>query len=211
MSTATRSRVKDMLGRELGKIEQEIKRKESSPQDASMEVGEVQSYEAPHLVEKKPVSVLPKKISNYAWDQSDKFMKIYVTLNGVQNLPTEGVKCEFGPKSFKLQVFGLDNKNQELYVSTLQEEIVPTESYHKVKKDMVSIFLKKQTPKKTWEFVTDREKKDKEKSKPKTDADGEPTDGLMQMMKQMYDDGDDEMKRTIAKAWTESRDKKMEP
>ena len=23
----------------------------------------------------------------------------------------------------------------------------------------------------------------------------------------MYDDGDDEMKRTIAKAWTESRDK----
>ena len=26
-------------------------------------------------------------------------------------------------------------------------------------------------------------------------------------MKQMYEDGDDEMKRTIAKAWTESRDK----
>ena len=25
--------------------------------------------------------------------------------------------------------------------------------------------------------------------------------------KQMYDDGDDEMKRTIAKAWTESREK----
>jgi len=30
----------------------------------------------------------------------------------------------------------------------------------------------------------------------------------MNMMKKMYDDGDDEMKRTIAKAWTESRDKK---
>ena len=29
-----------------------------------------------------------------------------------------------------------------------------------------------------------------------------------QMMKKMYDDGDDEMKRTIAKAWTESQDKK---
>ena len=29
-----------------------------------------------------------------------------------------------------------------------------------------------------------------------------------QMMKKMYDDGDDEMKRTIAKAWTESLDKK---
>jgi calcyclin binding protein len=27
----------------------------------------------------------------------------------------------------------------------------------------------------------------------------------MTMMKQMYEDGDDDMKRTIAKAWTESR------
>ncbi len=29
----------------------------------------------------------------------------------------------------------------------------------------------------------------------------------MSMMKQMYQDGDDEMKRTIAKAWTESQSK----
>ena len=27
-------------------------------------------------------------------------------------------------------------------------------------------------------------------------------------MKKMYDEGDDDMKRTIAKAWTESQDKK---
>lgn len=30
----------------------------------------------------------------------------------------------------------------------------------------------------------------------------------MNLMKQMYEEGDDEMKRTIAKAWTEARDKK---
>lgn len=28
------------------------------------------------------------------------------------------------------------------------------------------------------------------------------------MMKQMYDDGDDDMKRKIAQAWTEAQDKK---
>lgn len=28
------------------------------------------------------------------------------------------------------------------------------------------------------------------------------------MMKKMYEEGDDDMKRTIAKAWTESQDKK---
>lgn len=30
----------------------------------------------------------------------------------------------------------------------------------------------------------------------------------MKLMKQMYDDGDDEMKRTIAKSWYESQEKK---
>lgn len=29
----------------------------------------------------------------------------------------------------------------------------------------------------------------------------------MNLMKKMYEEGDDEMKRTIAKAWTESREK----
>ncbi len=35
----------------------------------------------------------------------------------------------------------------------------------------------------------------------------DPNAGLMKMMQNMYDDGDDDMKRTIAKAWTENRDK----
>ena len=44
---------------------------------------------------------------------------------------------------------------------------------------------------------------------PKADdsAAADPSANLMTMMKQMYEDGDDDMKRTIAKAWTESRDK----
>ena len=41
--------------------------------------------------------------------------------------------------------------------------------------------------------------------KPEEKAD--PQDGLMTMLKDMYEDGDDEMKKTIAQAWTKSRDK----
>ena len=43
---------------------------------------------------------------------------------------------------------------------------------------------------------------------PKVDKDEDPGLGLMKLMKQMYDDGDDEMKRTIAKAWHESQEKR---
>lgn len=37
----------------------------------------------------------------------------------------------------------------------------------------------------------------------------DPQAGLMNMMKKMYDEGDDEMKRSIRKAWHESQSKKM--
>lgn len=46
----------------------------------------------------------------------------------------------------------------------------------------------------------------KESSKP--DPSEDPQAGIMNLMKKMYDEGDDDMKRTIAKAWTESQDKK---
>ncbi len=43
---------------------------------------------------------------------------------------------------------------------------------------------------------------------PKAEKTEDPGAGLMSMMKQMYDSGDDEMKRTIAKAWHESQEKR---
>lgn len=42
---------------------------------------------------------------------------------------------------------------------------------------------------------------------PKDTNDGDPSANLMNMMQKLYDEGDDEMKRTISKAWSESRDK----
>lgn len=43
---------------------------------------------------------------------------------------------------------------------------------------------------------------------PKYDAGKDPNEGIMDMMRKMYNEGDDEMKRTIAKAWTESQEKR---
>lgn len=36
---------------------------------------------------------------------------------------------------------------------------------------------------------------------PKLDDSGDPQDSLMQVMKNLYDTGDDEMKRNIRKTW----------
>ena len=42
---------------------------------------------------------------------------------------------------------------------------------------------------------------------PKMDETKDPSDGLMDLLKNMYEDGDDDMKKTISKAWTESQNK----
>lgn len=43
-----------------------------------------------------------------------------------------------------------------------------------------------------------------------TDGDkSDPTSGLMNMMRKMYDTGDPEMKKMIAKAWTEGQENNL--
>lgn len=46
-------------------------------------------------------------------------------------------------------------------------------------------------------------------SKPPVDDNTDPSAGLMSMLKKIYSEGDDEMKRTINKAWSESQEKKI--
>lgn len=45
-------------------------------------------------------------------------------------------------------------------------------------------------------------------TKPKYDPDKDPNEGIMDLMRKMYNEGDDDMKRTIAKAWTESQERR---
>ena len=45
--------------------------------------------------------------------------------------------------------------------------------------------------------------------KPTVEENADPSDGLMTMLKKIYSEGDDEMKRTINKAWSESQEKKV--
>lgn len=205
---ATRSRVKDIIGVELRKLEQEVSRMEKAAADPVLSTEEPQKKPRPQIQ--------TQTITNYAWDQSDKFMKIYVAIKGVHSLPKERVTCEFGKRSFRLQVEEEENKRRsELYISTLLEDINPEESWYKLKTDTVLLMLKKSTTGKTWPYVTSGEKAKKAKEdnekKPKMDDDKDPNDSLMDLMKKMYDEGDDDMKRTIAQAWTQSRDKKSVP
>jgi calcyclin binding protein len=101
----------------------------------------------------------------------------------------------------------LNNINYNIKFANLSNNIQPTESYVKLKSDMVTIFLKKANVGNSWADLVPSA--GKEKALPKFDENADPQEGLMSLMKKMYEEGDDEMKRTISKAFTESRDKSL--
>lgn len=205
LESAERQKVKDILTVELRKIETEISLKQDAVKSNSAPETTGQSVKSSTTQTRVPTV----DVKNYAWDQSEKFMKIYATVPGVESVPIEQVTCNFSNRSFSLRCNSVNQKNYTCEVTTLMEEILPNDSYIKIKTDTVLIMLKKKESGKTWPYVTQTEKRLKDKpSKPSIDKDADPNDSMMSLMKQMYEDGDDEMKRTIAKAWTESREKK---
>ena len=154
------------------------------------------------------------KITNYAWDQSDKYVKVYLTLKGVHEIPSENVEVSFTERSFSVLVKGLEGKNHQMTMTNLLGPIDPKDSFKKIKSDMAMIMCKKKKEAEKWDYLTQVEKQSKEKKddviKPAVDEnDADPGSALMEMMRKMYSEGDDEMKRTINKAWTESQEKKL--
>nr|XP_020021581.1 calcyclin-binding protein isoform X2 [Castor canadensis] len=191
LEKSIRKRVCDVLTAEKSKIETEIKNKMQQ-----------KSQKKPELDNEKPSAMVTPittgytvKINNYGWDQSDKFVKIYITLTGVHQVPPENVQVHFTERSFDLLVKNLNGKSYSMIVNNLLKPI------------SVDGSSKKKVENTRWDYLTQVEKDCKEKEKPSYDTEADPSEGLMNVLKKIYEDGDDDMKRTINKAWVESREK----
>lgn len=207
---AQRSRVQQILSVDIRKLETDLQQQKALLAAEEQASGEASSRPAPVPAAVKRYRI---ELKEYAWDQSDKFIKIFVTVNDVQQVPEDNVNVEFTANSFNVMVYCLNNKDYVFTVNHLLNEIDPAKSYRKVKKDMVAIYLAKVKPTK-WAHLTLTAKrlqdmKDAEMSKTTKEAD-DPSAGLMKMMQQLYDRGDPETKRMINKAWHESQDKRAE-
>lgn len=136
-------------------------------------------------------------LSSFSWDQDSDKVKIYLSLEGVQE---EKVEKTFKPMSFELKFHDVQGKNYQFGMPKLNKEIVPEKCKLIVKPTRVTVVLPKAS-KGNW---LDLHYKD-DKLKPKLDDNKDPMAGIMDLMKNMYEEGDEEMKRTIAKAWTDAR------
>lgn len=93
------------------------------------------------------VNHIPKRyeseITNYAWDQSDKFVKFFIGLDAVHNVAEENVLVTFTPNSILLKVSDVQNKDYKFEIKNLLHDIDVDSSYRKVKTNSIAIYAKK--------------------------------------------------------------------
>ncbi|XP_042477443.1 calcyclin-binding protein-like [Macadamia integrifolia] len=190
-SIAKRPRILSLLSSEIGNLEK-------SSKDASSGTTSKSSTPIP-VPAKVPATPAINYVTlgSFSWDQDGDKVKIYVSLEGVDE---EKVESSFKPTSFDIKFHDVQGKNYRYAVPKLNKEIVPEKSKMVVKPNRVIITLIKAS-KGNWLDLHHKE----DKLKPNMEKDRDPMAGIMDLMKNMYEEGDEDMKRTIAKAWTDAR------
>lgn len=154
-------------------------------------------------------------IDRFAFD-SGKYdsptVTLYVTLPGVGALPKENVTCEFTKSSFDLVVdFNVDGSTSpkhRLFRDNLFKDVRPDKCKFIIKKDKVVIKLAKvkgEYSYDNWTELTAKKKKSERKSGKES-----PTDSIMDLMKDMYDSGDDNMKKMIGETMLKQRNGELD-
>ncbi|KAH8060566.1 hypothetical protein JL722_4674 [Aureococcus anophagefferens] len=119
--------------------------------------------------------------------------------------------CDFGVDSFDLRITDVGGKNYRLFVEALDKDIVPAESKILVKKNRVTVKLKKVKGEYSYDHWSDLKKKGGKAAKEKEKG-RDPSAGIMDMMKDLYDNGDDNMRKIIGESMMKSqRGEKMDP
>ena len=144
-------------------------------------------------------------LTDFSWEQGSygsKDISIYVELKDVGTVK-DNVKFTSTADSFDLTVTGLNGKNYRMLKDNLENDTVPDENKIIVKQNKVIIKLVKKKGQHSYEHWSQliSKKSKEEKSKRKAD----PTSGIMDMMKDLYNDGDDNMKKIIGEAMMKSQ------
>ena len=151
-----------------------------------------------------------KTIQNYSWDQTDSLVKIYLNIDDFKSVTKELIRTELLDKN---QTVVIIVDNAKLIIKNLSHSIANEDSI-KITKNFIIINLKKEENKKWSSLQKDATKNAANKglddfAGSKGEKEEDPSASMMKMMKSLYESGDDDMKRTIAKAWSENQNKNM--
>lgn len=176
----------------------------------------INSINSELILPSSPISLA--ELTTYGFDQSAKFIKLFVTLDGVSEMtPNDTVLVHFSKNSICLLAYNINGKNYKLLINNLFNKIEPSKCYYRIKTNLIAIYGKKMYTDINWPALTTVQTKLKEMKKtanelPETYP-GDPNDprighlNFMLAMKKIYETGDPKMKRKIEMACAQSEDR----
>lgn len=207
-------RVQAKLLAELRDAKTKIVSSAQAPEETAPKKGK--PVEAPHQA--VPVAVRAAgpwtEITTFGLDLGgyDKpLVTVDIRLKGIEQIPAENVTCEFTESSFDFKVVGLDGMNYRFVKTNLDKDIVVADSCIKVKKNHAIVTLQKVKGQYGYDSWTDLCAKGKRKPTSSKSSDN-PQGDIMGMMQDLYEDGDDNMRKIIGEAMYKSkRGEKYDP
>ena len=155
-------------------------------------------------------------IDRFAFDAggyNEPFVTLYIDVPNVGTV-RDSVTCKFTKSSFDLIITNLQNKSYRLFKDSLEKDIDPDKSKFTVKANKVIIKLAKIKTSEYggfdyWTKLSDPKKASKGAGSGGTTPKDDPSASIMDMMKQMYEDGDDNMKKIIGETMMKQRNGEM--
>eukprot|EP00956_Cyclotella_meneghiniana_P030628 scaffold77778_cov54-Cyclotella_meneghiniana.AAC.4 len=131
-------------------------------------------------------------------------VSVYIPLDSIGSHDKSKISCQFTPSSFDLIVLDYDNNtNYRLLNDNLEHDIDVTKTKYIIKPNKIILKLGKIKGEYSYDSWTQlTAKKKKEKGSGKKD---DPAAGIMDLMKDMYESGDDNMKKMIGETMYKQR------
>lgn len=214
ISTAKRPNIKRQLEEYKKNYESLLKEEESKLKKLAEEKSKTQSKASESASNDSSQSNIEfQTIHNYALDtSSDDFVKVYLTkdLANLKSIDPKNIEVTFTKRSFDAKIFNWNKKNYRFSCVNLCKDIDPDKSKATPTSSGLVVKLAKANSGDHWDSLEkkkgllDKNEEDEDKGKEK-----DPNASLMEMMKDMYQNGDPEMKKMIAEAWTKSQNEQM--
>lgn len=151
-------------------------------------------------------------IDKFAFDaggSNDRFVTLYISLPGVGEISKDQINCDFQKAAFDLIVRDLRGKSYRLLKDHLEKDIDVEKSKYIVKSDKIIIKLAKVKGEygsyDYWSKLSDPKRKDKDKK-----SKSNPSASITDLMKEMYDSGDDQMRKIIGESMLKQREGKTD-
>jgi calcyclin binding protein len=185
--------------------------KETAVGGESMEVESTEKPQPP-IPLRTPATVLPVSTSKYrsfptyyfdAGSYNSPTVSVYVPLDDIGSHDKSKISCEFTSSSFDLIVTSFqDGNDYRLLNDNLEHDIDVSKSKYIIKPNKIILKLGKIKGEYSYDHWTQlTAKKKKEKGNKKDD----PAAGIMDLMKDMYESGDDNMKKMIGETMYKQR------